>query len=444
MAVTRSLAMHSAKLALLLCLVAHQRCTGSAAPDSCIGEACADMSSDSSILMQAKVRVNTQDGADTKVKAKIMKNPSAGTESVNRTNFAAVTYLVKHDLNSLLLDLSSSLTSLNENFCKQMDMGSYYPVLLFSEFWHEYEQEPLKNAAKNCQLRFETLPSSFWEMPDFIPSKVTDDFAKYHSGGRGLGYGLMIRWNMRTLFEHPAIQSLQFILRMDTDSRILSPLSFDPLMVMYTERPRKRYAYHCGSFENPEFSEGMNDFVAKYMREKQVVSPWENFHPARGYPVAMPYNNIEIVDVEWWRSQPVQQYVDAVDRSLNIWYHRWGDAPIRGMAISLFLHEDELLHLDDFRYSHPADWELEPDKFRQASRFEEFAAWIRNPTDYRHTFFGLCREKHAVTRRVGLFDASNRSQNNFKYPRPAERFGDSRAQGLDLFAKQSEGLLRRL
>mmetsp|Transcript_63044 Transcript_63044/g.111972 ORF Transcript_63044/g.111972 Transcript_63044/m.111972 type:complete len:515 (+) Transcript_63044:73-1617(+) len=52
--------MLSAKFPLLLCLVAQQTCQGIAAPDSCIGENCTDMSSesDSSILMQAMVRVN--------------------------------------------------------------------------------------------------------------------------------------------------------------------------------------------------------------------------------------------------------------------------------------------------------------------------------------------------------------------------------------------------
>jgi len=354
-----------------------------------------------------------------------MRDHAAEFGNINKSlnsSLAVVAYLVKGSEKELR-DLYNSLAHLSANFCKQLNMGLHYPVLLFSDGCIDHMTRGLLNTvAKGCQLRFETVRESFKKIPDFVSPRIADNFHKHGPGNRGLGYGLMIRWHMRTLFEHPAVQSVQFIFRMDTDSSILTPMSFDPFKMMVTQKPRKRYAYFCSSFESAEFRHGLHEFVANYMWQNNVMSAWENFQPIEGEPVVMPYNNIEIIDVEWWSSKPVQHFVEAVDRSLGIWHHRWGDAPIRGMAISLFLREEELLHLQNFRYSHPWRRELEPVRFLHVNKSVEQDARSKDPRNA-GTFDGICRTIAPLA-----------TQTNFKFQGPdCTLYVKSESQSLEFF-----------
>jgi len=103
----------------------------------------------------------------------------------------------------------------------------------------------------------------------------------------------------------------------------------------------------------------------------------------------MPYNNVEIVDVRWWRSEPVRQFIDFLDRSLGIWRHRWGDAPMRGMAISLFAKPGELLHLHEIAYAHPAGVRRASDVFKHMDE-EEKLEHLKVSPSHELQFLGMC------------------------------------------------------
>jgi len=296
---------------------------------------------------------------------------------------AAVVYLVKMGERDVRL-LTSSLAYLQTNFCTRHGMGKLYPILLFSDAMVDDEAKSRFSAvAPSCSIQTELL--SDFQVPDFVPAELVQGLSKQGPGGRGPGYALMIRWQLRQLFLHPAVQPLEYVLRLDTDSQLLSPFVGDPFLRM--RHQGTKYGYYCACFENLLFSEGLHAFVANYVELRGLKSQWAAFDPHPSKPVAMPYNNIELVDVNWWRSQPVQEFINSVDGSLGIWRHRWGDAPLRGMAISLFLAPSELMHFRELSYAHPVG---EP---RKATEFEHQDAETaeRGRAEEDVLFFGLCR-----------------------------------------------------
>jgi len=338
---------------------------------------------------------------------------------------AAVTYLLKPEEGDLR-NVYNSLAYLSQNFCNHFEMGMLYPILLFSDGCIDrHTKILLRSVAPHCRLHFESVSQSFHEMPTFPTEGFPHSFYTQDPRFRDLGYGQMIRWNVRTLFEHPRILKLDLVMRLDTDSAILTPMTFDPFKAMYTAVPKKRYAYYCSSFEGRDFRHGLHNFVAKYMQEADVVSPWAKFDPGEDEPVIMPYNNIEVVDVKWWRSGPLQHFVETVDRSLGIWQYRWGDAPIRGMAISLFLREDELLHLQDFEYSHPWGSRLEPLKFEHVNASVEDSRQRR--------FMGMC------TLQFGMRPGSKNEFGVYHFFRP-EFCKDERKELREFYDKADQAL----
>merc|ERR1719188_678621 len=122
-------------------------------------------------------------------------------------------------------------------------------------------------------------------------------------------------------------------------------------------KAQQRYGYFCACAENMEFTDGLHDFAMDYIVAKNITSSWwrglRRFEPHPANPVTMPYNNFEVVDVRWWRSAQIQDFVVAVDDRLGIYHHRWGDAPLRGLAISLFLRPQQVRHFSGLTYAHP-------------------------------------------------------------------------------------------
>jgi hypothetical protein len=57
------------------------------------------------------------------------------------------------------------------------------------------------------------------------------------------------------------------------------------------------------------------------------------------------YNNFEVADLRFLRGEKYQHWFNAVDKSGNIYLHRWGDAPIRFLGLSMYLEESKIEHV---------------------------------------------------------------------------------------------------
>jgi hypothetical protein len=64
------------------------------------------------------------------------------------------------------------------------------------------------------------------------------------------------------------------------------------------------------------------------------------------------YNNFQISNTEMWMSEKYKNYINYIDKFGGPLYHRWGDAPIHGIAVSLFLHKNQTHHFKDIGYQH--------------------------------------------------------------------------------------------
>lgn len=63
------------------------------------------------------------------------------------------------------------------------------------------------------------------------------------------------------------------------------------------------------------------------------------------------YNNFEVSDLAVWRSPEYRDYIDYIDKTGGIYYRRWGDAPIKTLAVTLFVPKDRIHQFQD-RTSH--------------------------------------------------------------------------------------------
>ena len=106
----------------------------------------------------------------------------------------------------------------------------------------------------------------------------------------------------------PEIAALRYIMRMDTDSLILSPWKADPFAQMRAKRAV--YGYKCVVPDFPPFVKGVLPFVEAYIKSNSLTPKFPGFAAwvkssvgDNTSLVPMPYTNMELMDVRLCRQE---------------------------------------------------------------------------------------------------------------------------------------------
>jgi hypothetical protein len=203
--------------------------------------------------------------------------------------------------------------------------------------------------------------SEFFGFPDgFSSSGIKKPYPMPHRrDGGSWGYHHMCRFWNREIFHVPHIKQVyEYILRLDTDSLILTPWTSDPFAAMKAKQAV--YGYKCISPDFPEYAVGMVNFTKQYAESNNLEPAFRGFRAylsnAKETLVPMPYTNLEILHVPFFNSPPVARFLNASDTGpvWGVYRHRWGDAPLRAMVLGLFATEMTVRHISEFEYIHPA------------------------------------------------------------------------------------------
>jgi hypothetical protein len=151
------------------------------------------------------------------------------------------------------------------------------------------------------------------------------------------GYHQMIRFFWHTVFTLPAVANVTAYMRLDGDS----------CLFQVRESPRSLLADGVVYVKNDAFVdvnsvvENLEPFVRDYVAYFNIAvrgkRAWDAAYFA-GCALAF-YNNLELMDVRFWMRPDVQHFVAFVDASWGIYRHRWGDAPLRYIALAIFADE---------------------------------------------------------------------------------------------------------
>jgi len=157
----------------------------------------------------------------------------------------------------------------------------------------------------------------------------------------------MCRFHAKTVYDQPILARLKYIWRLDDDSYILQPIRYDVFRLM-SDRHIK-YGFASLAQERAHCITGLWPAVTEYMRQRSIKpKSWFSWF-SRRYVF---YNNFEISDLSVWRSPEYRDYIDYIDRTGGIYYRRWGDAPIKTIAVTLFLSKNHVYQFKDISYRH--------------------------------------------------------------------------------------------
>lgn len=272
----------------------------------------------------------------------LCEHVEAGRFDSERDYSAVLHYLTSDDPVDIE-DFSYSLPRLWTQYNSRFD----YPVVIFNDGLSEEHRQAIVNASEN-RVWFAYV-DDYLEIPDML----TKDPARKALLGEvkwSLGYRGMCRFRSGTIFLQPVLQKFEYAMTLDTDGYFPARLEEDPIAAMHAGG----YIYTFSHLmpDLPGAVKHFWDYSLMYMRMKDIdplgtpilrqFVREEDLH--WNYQLYM--NDIEITQLDWFRSDPYQNYFRYLDSIGGFWLHRWGDHAVRTIAVGMWLPEEKVYEMD--------------------------------------------------------------------------------------------------
>jgi len=243
------------------------------------------------------------------------------------------------------------------------------PVLVFNEGDLTGAQMDHLKTCTSRPVAFPLVELDFF--PDgFDEEKEWTAFAKWTNfrpmeGRRDWSYAQMLRFWTRGVFDHPAVQQYDMIMKLDADSCFMRQ-RYTNMNPFYQELPaiEGRYKYQTnydgGLTGNPQFVENMFDVAISYMKTENmepanpqlwtvIKSVWEE---TGNMPVFQ--THMEICRLSFFKSEPVAKWLKHLtdDAPYGIYRYRWSDSTTRVVTLAMFAAAENLLLSKSTGYLH--------------------------------------------------------------------------------------------
>ena len=233
-----------------------------------------------------------------------------------------------------LASLNASLASIDAHFNNRF----HYPVIVF----HEDDLIPYLD-----DIRRMTRSDLFFQRITFTtPEFLQRPIPRRISCTSSVSYRHMCRFHAKVVYELPIMKKLQYYWRLDDDSMLLSDVTYD--VFRYMEHNALQYGYLWRHWDSYSCVQGLWEHTEQYIQEHNITTQFfQSWTKAWLY-----YNNFEISSTKMWFSSEYQAYIDYIDMIGGMFYYRWGDAPIHGIAVSMFISKNQTHLFHDIGYRH--------------------------------------------------------------------------------------------
>ena len=181
-----------------------------------------------------------------------------------------------------------------------------------------------------------------------------------------LGYRHMCYFNSFQaipLLQQHGYADYDYIMRLDDDSHISSPVGYDIFRLMQANK--KKYGFVKVMNDDPRCVKGLWAFAYEFLEgalsqglitQQQYQAAFNTSSVERVLALlphpAIFYNNFEIAHRSVWEGPVWEAWKAAVTASKGVYSRRWGDAPIHTIAVGMMLSKDELHAFKDLPYRH--------------------------------------------------------------------------------------------
>ncbi len=224
-------------------------------------------------------------------------------------------------------------------------------VVIFHENgFSEYNKNFIKNRLPNINLLFKeiqfSVPNIIKNDPNFKP-KWTEN---YWDPNKCLSYGGMCTFFAFDIFKHLDDMGYEYYARLDDDSFLLNFVEYN--IFDYMKDNQLTYGYLIKMLEAPHVVQGLFNFIINNVNHDNILDKKYSF--IDDGELVYYYNNFEVVDIKKYYNDKVKEINKKIYETGNIYYYRWGDAPIRTVLLSLLFDKSKIRRLPNVNYRHGA------------------------------------------------------------------------------------------
>lgn len=267
--------------------------------------------------------------------------------------------------NKDLVDIISSIQQLEEQFNAAFKYT--YTFLNDEEFTDEFQSTIKKLLPNGRSVQFGMIDPEVWGMPSSVDREVFKT-KMIELGGvqyaEKQSYHNMCRFYSRSFYHHPLLKDIKYVWRLEPNVNFYCKINYDVFQFM--EMNDKIYGYVLNLYDSPEsiktLWEKTLNFVEKnpqYLNEngaydwiKDNVQKPDNYDITNGYSTCHFWTNFEITNLDFLRSEAYEKYMDFLEDEKGFYYERWGDAPVRSLALALFADKSKIHWFRDIGYQH--------------------------------------------------------------------------------------------
>lgn len=268
--------------------------------------------------------------------------------------------------NSELYEILDSIQQLENRFNRNFQ---YDWVFLNDEPFTE-EFISLTSNMINGRARYGLIPKKHWSYPPYIDQEKAREIRESRKWsmityGSSESYRHMCRFNSLYFYKHPIMEEYQYYWRVEPHVKFACDIIEDPFTFLRVNN--KKYGFTISMKELPNTIETLWKTTKLYFQklEKNYFSSSnddgiENDNLLKfisddggeSYNLCHYWTNFEIANLDIYRNDIYEGYVDHLDHSGGFFYERWGDAPIHSIIFSLVLKREEIFMFQDISYEH--------------------------------------------------------------------------------------------
>jgi len=238
------------------------------------------------------------------------------------------------------MDLDNTATAIRslEFLQGDLDFEKKAPILIFHEGNLNRKQKvSLLQNSPDRPISFPTV--DFHEYPKGFDLKEAKEF-RVKGRDHPLGYHQMIRFWVTTIWNHPALDPFDIVMRMDSDS------CFKDVNEILPGFKNDDIVYHSqfvGVESRKDMTTDLIDHAEKFL---------ERYHKSPGNPMLWRYakktwetdktipllmTNLEISRKSWMQKNIVKRWHEALteEKPYGVFTHRWGDAVTRFLMVAM-------------------------------------------------------------------------------------------------------------
>lgn len=267
--------------------------------------------------------------------------------------------------NEDLKDVITSLQQLEEQFNGQFKYP--YTFLNDEDFSDEFREAITRLLPKGRQVNFGRIDPKLWNMPDSIDRELFRSRMEELEGIQDadkVSYHNMCRFYSKNFYHHPLLRNYKYVWRLEPNVNFYCKIDYDVFQFMVDND--KIYGFVLNLYDSPESVKTLWSSTLKFVRKnahylhdrgsyewiKDNAQKPENYEITGGYSTCHFWTNFEIINLDFLRSEPYEKYMQFLEEEQGFYYERWGDAPVRSLALALFADKSRIHWFRDIGYQH--------------------------------------------------------------------------------------------